>query len=236
MISFFHAHGTEFLQLYAINFINLVSPGAGFALMVRNSALYGRKTGFYTAFGITSSSLIHKSYTLLGFGLIVSQTPWLYMGIKYLGSFYLTYLGLRNILHAVQHKKQKIVKQDDIKNDDGKDRLTPWQGFRNGFLVDMMNPSASLSFVCIVVSTVHTSTGLSIRGIYVLILILTSLIWYSFLAFTFSHSYLMRFNERFGRCIEFFMGGFLVYLGTKLLMAPVPESCRVLQESIKAIL
>lgn len=233
MTSFFQAHGAEFFELYVINFINLVSPGAGFALMVRNSTLYGRKTGLYTAFGITSSSLIHKSYTLLGFGLIVSQTPWLYLGIKYIGSFYLGYLGLRNLKHAFKPRKRTSVKETE-KDDEG--HLTPWQGFRNGFLVDMMNPSASLSFVCIVVSTVSVSTILPIRGLYVVILILTSLAWYTFLAFTFSHKYLTRFNEKFGGVIEGIMGSFLIYLGIKLLLAPLPESCVVFQESIKAIL
>ncbi len=221
-MSFIQSHGVEFLELYSINFVNLISPGAGFALMVRNSSLYGRKVGLYTAFGITSSSLIHKSYTLLGFGLIVSQTPWLYLAIKYLGSCYLAYLGLFNLIHAFKPKKMKVFSEDLL--DKG---LTRWQGFRNGFLVDMMNPSASLSFVCIVVSTVSVSTSLPVRGLYVVILILTSLAWYCLLAFTFSHDRLMRFNKRFGRVIETIMGGFLIYLGVKLLLMPLPDNCLV---------
>ena len=197
--------------------------------MVRNSSLYGRRVGLYTAIGITSSSLIHKSYTLLGFGLIVSQTPWLYLAIKYCGSFYLFYLGVSNIFHVFSPKKPS---NSVIENASLRQELTSWGGFRNGFFVDLMNPSASLSFVCIVASTVSVSTGIGIRFSYVLILITTSLVWYCLLAMTFSHGVLMRFNARYGFYVELVMGSFLIYLGGKLFFTPLPENCVVFQDSI----
>ena len=207
----------EFCALYFINLLNLISPGAGCLLMVRNSSLYTRQVGLYTAFGIVSSSLIHKSYSLLGFGLIVSNTPWLFAMIKYLGAGYLSYIAFKTIIIHTRFTK-RAQKNIDNAASAPKD-LTPWGAFRMGFIVDMLNPAASLSFICIVVATVAPSTGLGIRSIYMVILLLTSLVWYLLLAFFFSNARLQAWVQSSGKWIDWIMGGFLFYLAGKLLFA-----------------
>lgn len=201
----------EFFELYTINLLNLISPGAGFAIMIRNSSFHSRKVGVFTAFGIVTSSLIHKSYTLLGFGLLVSETAWLFYTIKYAGAAYLFYLGAKTLN---VHKINNIFRQKKPKD---LVPLTSWGGFRVGFLVDLLNPSASLSFVCIVVATVSIDTPIEIRGLYGITLILTSLAWYLILAFSFSNKTLQNFIMKSHGWVERIMGASLIYLSIRML-------------------
>lgn len=201
----------EFSELYTINLLNLISPGAGFAIMIRNSSFYGRKVGIFTAFGIVTSSFIHKTYTLLGFGLLVSETAWLFYTIKYAGAAYLFYLGVKTLnVHKI-NTVFRPKKPDDLK------ALSAWGGFRVGFLVDMLNPSASLSFVCIVVATVSVQTPLDMRCFYGIALILTSLTWYVILGVSFSSTVLQNFIIKSHGWVERLMGLSLIYLSIRML-------------------
>ena len=207
----------EFLALYTINVINLISPGAGCALMVRNSTYYSRRVAIMTAIGITLSSFIHKTYALLGFGMVVAKTPWLFYTIQYGGAAYLSYLAYTTAL--IHFSTKEKITPKNISSIGGTDeKLTPFQGLRMGFIVDMLNPMASISFVCIVVATVSVETPLKVRFIYLVALIMTSLVWYLFLAFFFSLGRLKAWALKMGKALDLTLAAFLLYLVYKLLM------------------
>ncbi|MBT4879909.1 MAG: LysE family transporter [Alphaproteobacteria bacterium] len=204
----------EFLALYTINLINLMSPGAGCALVARNSMAYSRKSGLFTAFGIVSSSFIHKAYALLGFGLIISQTPVLLMTIKYIGCAYLLYLGVMCFINSMKKNGQSAFSVGDIQNS-GKD-IPRKQSFRMGFFTDLLNPMASVAFLSIVSATVNPATPLKVQAFYGLCLISTSLIWYSLLAYFFSNECFQVFFEKSSRWVEGFSGSVFIWFGIKM--------------------
>ncbi len=225
----------DFFLLYMANLLNLVSPGAGFAITVRNSTAISRKAGLMTGAGIVCSSVIHKSYTLLGFGLIVSQTPWLFQLIKYAGCAYLFYLGVKCFWDAMAPRIQKKILvflpfglgSDHTKPDHftlgnvlDDSHMTQGQAFRMGFLTDMLNPQASLCFIAIVAATIRPETPLLTQGFYGLTLISTSVVWYTLVALFFSHPLLIEkfYNAR--PWIKRLIGASLVYFACKLLLTP----------------
>src|SRR3990167_823924 len=67
---------SSILSLVGLVMIALISPGPDFAIVVRNSLIYSRKTGLFTALGIALGILVHVSYTLLGLGLVIAKNPW----------------------------------------------------------------------------------------------------------------------------------------------------------------
>ena len=85
----------ELLGLMAVFSIMVVSPGADFALVVRQSIVHGRRSAIITSFGIGTSLLFHISYTVLGLGLIVSKSLYLFGMLKWAGAAYLFYLGVK---------------------------------------------------------------------------------------------------------------------------------------------
>jgi threonine/homoserine/homoserine lactone efflux protein len=201
-------YAPEFLALFTVNFLNILSPGPETALMVYNSSRYSRKVGLFTGFGIVCGTMIHKTYTLLGFGMVVAKSPTLFMIIKYAGSAYMMYLGYRMFFP----KKKQVEHVHHPKN------LTPKQAFRMGFLMDILHPGSSLFFMSIVAATVSTSTPLAVQGIYGVLLICTSICWYSALATVFSNKHLQKVVLNIGPWIDRITGVTLILLAIRLAL------------------
>jgi threonine/homoserine/homoserine lactone efflux protein len=204
-------YAPEFLALFTVNFLNILSPGPETALMIYNSSRYSRKVGLFTGFGIVCSTLIHKTYTLLGFGMVIAKSPLLFMIIKYAGSAYMMYLGFR----AFFPQEKEAEHQHHSKH------LTPKQAFRMGFLMDILHPGSSLFFMSIVAATVSTSTPLAVQGVYGVLLICTSLCWYSALATVFSNKHLQKVVLTMGPWIDRITGVTLFLLAIRLALFTV---------------
>ena len=85
----------EFLSISLLIMLAAVSPGPDFAVVTKNSLLYSRKAGLFTALGVSVSLLIHAVYCILGLAIIISQSLLAFSVIKYLGAAYLIYIGFK---------------------------------------------------------------------------------------------------------------------------------------------
>ena len=84
---------TELLAVVAITLFAVISPGPDFAMVSRNSLLLSRRSGVLTALGIGAGVCVHVTYTLLGVGLLIQQSLWLFNLIKLAGAAYLAWIG-----------------------------------------------------------------------------------------------------------------------------------------------
>lgn len=89
----------ELFAVAAITLLAVVSPGGDFAMVTRNSYLYGRRAGIFTAIGIAAAVWIHVGYTLLGVSILLLQSPNLFHAVKLLGAAYLVYIGYTTFRH-----------------------------------------------------------------------------------------------------------------------------------------
>ena len=80
-----------------IHLLAVMSPGPDFIMLTRNTITYSRKAGIYTALGLGCGILVHVIYSLVGIGLIISQSIVLFSGIKFIGAAYLIYLGYKSL-------------------------------------------------------------------------------------------------------------------------------------------
>jgi threonine/homoserine/homoserine lactone efflux protein len=201
----------EFIALFSLNFLNLVSPGPETAMMIHNSSRHSRKIGFYTGLGIVCSTIIHKTYTLLGFGMFIAKSPILFTGIKVAGSLYLFYLA-----YQVFFSTKKT--ENPIENSIG---LTPKKAFKIGFLMDILHPSASLFFMSIFAATVNPETPFKIQAFYTVLLVMTSITWYTFLSYCFSNKLLVKYINKAGAITDKITGIALFGLGIRLAMITI---------------
>ena len=72
----------EFLSVSLLIILAAISPGPDFAIVTKNSLLYSRKAGIYTALGVSGSLLVHAVYCILGLALIISQSLLAFIIIK----------------------------------------------------------------------------------------------------------------------------------------------------------
>ncbi|WP_336141290.1 LysE family translocator [Acinetobacter sp. 102] len=136
----------EIIAVGIVTLLAVISPGADFALVTRNSYLYGRHLGMCTAYGIAIGVWVHISYSLIGLSFLQQHLPSLIHLIQYMGAAYLIYIGYKTFTQA------------PILFDENNHQITRWQAFRHGFLTNSLNPKTTL-FVMSIYAQVMTSTN-----------------------------------------------------------------------------
>jgi threonine/homoserine/homoserine lactone efflux protein len=225
---------SDFILLYLVNFLNLLIPGTNFTITARNSIVYSRTIGIFTALGIVCGSSIHKVPTILGLGFLQAHSYWFHQILKYSGSIFLLYFGVKIILNSNPFKvKQKIIrlleqlflkpKTKIFKNEnDNFIKISPTQqlsqkeAFAVGFFADILNPQATLCFMAIVSATVSIDTPIQIRALYSIALVITSIFWYLLLALFFSQSFIVQRSYKIQAWVERTAGVCLITFGYKL--------------------
>lgn len=90
----------EWLSLAVLGLLIVISPGADFVLVLKNSVNQGRQAGIWTALGVSLAICVHISYSMLGISYLISQNEQIFDIIRYAGAAYLVYLGIKGILSA----------------------------------------------------------------------------------------------------------------------------------------
>jgi RhtB (resistance to homoserine/threonine) family protein len=200
----------EFLGLMAVFSIMIVSPGADFAIVVRQSILHGRRSAIMTSFGIGSSLLFHISYTILGLGLLVSKSLFLFGMLKWAGAAYLVYLGIKALRAPAMEPPAEIVKGADDK------RISDWRSFLTGFVTNALNPKAILFFLSLFSALVSHETPLAIQATYGIFMAIALIGWFVAVSTFFT---IKSVRERFvswGRWFNRLTGTVFIGLGIKL--------------------
>lgn len=199
---------TEFLTIALIHFLAVASPGPDFAITLRQSVSYGRKSGLWTSLGIGMAILIHVTYCILGLGLLISKSILAFNIVKYIGALYLIYIGIG----ALKSKAQS----DNLKVSANLETPSSYKSFMAGFITNAFNPKATLFFLAVFSVTVSASTPVLIKIGYGLWMAFATTIWFSALSLLFSKQSVRNLFHKFGYWFERSMGIILIALGIKL--------------------
>jgi RhtB (resistance to homoserine/threonine) family protein len=198
----------EFLSISLLIVLAAISPGPDFAIVTKNSLLYSRRAGIYTALGISLSILFHAIYCILGLAIIISQSLLAFSIIKYLGAAYLIYIGLKGLL------AKREITQFDV--DNLRPPISDFRAFSQGCLCNLLNPKAImflLAFFTIVVKPGHIFITEMGYGFEIAVI---HMIWFSWLSCMLTHHYV---RTNLGR-IQFYiikaMGAVLVAFGVRI--------------------
>lgn len=199
----------ELISVSLIAAFMVVSPGADFVMITRNSLFYGRKSGLYSSLGIGLAIWVHVAYSIAGLAIIISNSILLFSIIKYLGAAYLIYIGYKTFT-----SKEKLA----INNEQKGSGLSNFDAMKLGFITNVLNPKTSLFFLSIFTQVVDPSTPIVVQLIYGLIISLAHILWFSSVSLFFSHpSFVEKFNHH-KQLIEKAVGSVLILFGVKVAM------------------
>ncbi|MBZ9596679.1 LysE family translocator [Streptomyces yangpuensis] len=197
---------TEVIAVAVITLLAVISPGADFAMVVRNSYLYGRPTGLFAAAGVAAGVLVHVSYTMLGVGLLIASSTALFTVIKLAGAAYLVWIGIRTF-------RARAEVTVDLES---KPQLTRLGAMRSGFLTNVLNPKTTLFVVSTFTQVVDPGTPLWQQAGYGLFMSAAHLGWFGAVAVFFSVSGLRERMLRAQKTLNRAIGSVLVGLGVGL--------------------
>ncbi|MFI9416759.1 LysE family translocator [Streptomyces werraensis] len=201
---------TEILAVALITVLAVIAPGTDFAMVVRNSYLYGRRTGLLGAAGVAAGVLVHVTYTMLGVGLLIASSAFLFTVVKLTGAAYLVYIGVRTF-------RTRAEVTVDLEHRTG---LTPLAALRTGFLTNVLNPKTTLFVVSTFAQVVGPGTPPLQQAGYGLFMSLAHLLWFAAVALFFSHDRMRGLMLRGQRVLNKVIGTALAGLGVSLALAP----------------
>ena len=204
----------QFIGLATIALFGAMSPGADFVLVTRNSLVYSRRIGIFTAIGIGMGVLVHVFYTLAGIGLIISQSILLFNIIKYIGAAYLIYIGWKS-LNAKPRREEKNAEKIDAKLKN----ISPIKALLSGVATNALNPKVTLFFLSLFMQFISTGTPFSVQ---VMLGLETAAIiggWFVVVAVMFSNDLLKNKIKELGHWFEKITGAALILLGIKVALS-----------------
>ncbi|MFF4268551.1 LysE family translocator [Streptomyces sp. NPDC001536] len=201
---------TEILAVAVITVLAVIAPGADFAMVVRNSYLHGRRTGLLAALGVAAGVLVHVTYTMLGVGLLIASSTFLFTVIKLVGAAYLVYIGVRTFRTRGEVEVDLETQSD----------LTPLKALRSGFLTNVLNPKTTLFVVSTFAQVVSPGTPVYQQVGYGLFMSLAHLLWFGVVAVFFSHDRMRTLMLRGQKILNKVIGSVLAGLGVSLAFAP----------------
>ncbi|MFE1601078.1 LysE family translocator [Methylobacterium sp. ID0610] len=142
------------LALYAAAaFLLAVTPGPGLFYVAARTLAGGRAEGVASSVGTGLGGMAHVLAGSLGVSAIVLASAELFTALKLVGAATLVWIGLRTILSA---RREASVA---LKTGPATPPVGPQRAFREGILVEALNPKTAAFFLAFVPQFVNPAEG-----------------------------------------------------------------------------
>ncbi len=206
-------HASQFFTIALVHLLAVASPGPDFAIIVRQSRRYGKRTALWSSQGVGTGILVHVCYSLLGIGMIISHSIIAFNIMKVLGALYLLYIGYKS-LKAKPHNASLEV------NGKGGASQTVPRAIWTGFLTNGLNPKATLFFLSLFTVVIDPLTPLVTQALYGLYMAVATGVWFALLSLFFGQQRVRSCFLRVGHWFERATGAVLILLGIRLVTTP----------------
>lgn len=140
---------TTFAVFVAAALALTLVPGPAVLYIVARGVEGGRAAGFASVLGVTVGGLVHTLFAAVGLSAILASSASAFSVVKWLGVAYLVWLGLSRLLGSDE--------ESDAESPPETRSLT--HVFRQGVIVNILNPKTALLFLAFVPQFVDPSLG-----------------------------------------------------------------------------
>ncbi|CAM3824085.1 LysE family translocator [Rheinheimera salexigens] len=207
----------EFFVIATVHLMAVASPGPDFAIVLRYAVRYGVKAAIAASIGIGSAILLHVTYSLIGIGVLIQTTPWLFQLLSVVAALYLAYIGIQAL------RSKPSVETSAASTDPAAASLhaapSVRKAFIAGFITNGLNPKATLFFLSLFAVIIAPTTPLEYKLIYGLYMAVATALWFSFLSLILTRQKVRRFLLAKGYWFDRAMGLLLLALALHLIFS-----------------
>jgi threonine/homoserine/homoserine lactone efflux protein len=138
---------TNFSLFLAAALIIAAIPGPGIFYVAARTLSGGRSTGIASTFGTALGGLVHVIAGAFGVSAIVLASAELFTALKFAGALYLIWLGIRTFREGRQPMADAVS------------AATARQAFREGVLVEALNPKTAAFFLAFIPQFIDPAGG-----------------------------------------------------------------------------
>ena len=202
----------EFIVIATVHLLAVASPGPDFAIVLKQSLKFGRKTAVATSLGIGSGILVHVAYSLVGIGVLIASDERLYTLLKYIAASYFLYIAWHGL------RAQKPESSDEI-NRQVTDKPSYKKAFLTGFLINGLNVKATLFFVSLFAMVISPQTPLEIKLGYGIYMAIATACWFAMLSYLLGHDKIREKLLSKGYWLDRVMGLVLLLLAIQIIFS-----------------
>ena len=195
-------------QLLAFNLVLLVaiaSPGPALLMATQTSLSAGRSAGIAAGAGLGLMAATWTMMALLGLAVVFRWFPMVYMAAKLAGAAYLLYIAYRMWRDAPVPPSARIKPAR--------------RAFRQGFLVNLLNPKSVLFAAAVLVTVFPAGIGVADSFVIVVNHLLVEIAFYTTLACCMNTRAVSKRYLRAKTCIDRGAAVVLGALGLRLLIS-----------------
>ncbi|MFC9994285.1 LysE family translocator [Nocardia sp. NPDC127526] len=199
----------QILTLAGVIVLGSMTPGPDFLVVVRNSAVSGRRAGIATAAGIAAGVFVWSLVTAVGIAGLLAASAMAYTVVKLVGALYLAYLGIRALLAA---RRGDYVPEAKSGSAGPSAAVT----FRQGLLTNLLNPKCAVFFIALVPQFLPADpTAIGTLELAVVCAV-ASIAWFATLAVGVGALRHVFTRQRVRRALDAAMGTLMVGLGIRI--------------------
>lgn len=199
------------LSLVAICAMGALSPGPSLAVVVKNTLFGGSAQGYATAISHGLGVALYAAITALGIGVLIVQSPTIFLFIQYAGAAFLLYLGIK----ALMSKKQTVNLDETDENTEQPQKINGW---RDGFLIAFLNPKLAIFFLALFSQFVSAEASITQKIIMVSTVGIIDAVWYVIVAYMFSRGPVLNKLKQNSHIIDRITGSFLILLAARVVL------------------
>jgi len=155
------------LLFLSASFVLLIVPGPTIALIISKSVAQGRKVALPMIAGIAMGGAVAAILALAGVSALLLASSSAFNALKIAGALYLFYLGFKLLM-----TKPKALSTTGLGGIE-----TPYQSFRDGFLVMLFNPKGILFFAAFVPQFIDPNISYASQaGVLIALFVLTGVL------------------------------------------------------------
>jgi threonine/homoserine/homoserine lactone efflux protein len=203
----------------------LVIPGPAVLYIVTRSVEQGRRTGLASVIGVHVGTSVHVLAAALGLSALLVSSAVAFSAVKYAGAAYLIFIGVRRLFFtdstpeaATPEEAEQVALREP--------RADPRRAFRQGVVVNVLNPKTALFFLAFLPTFLDPRRGPLFVQVLVLGMTFITLGLISDGAYALTASYLAtRWRGRSARrgAMQAQRWSGLVYIGLGVLAALTPR-------------
>ena len=180
-----------------------VSPGPDLLFVLSRTLSAGRRVGVASVCGVCSGALVHVAAAALGISAIMATSA----------LAYLLYLGVQALRSAGATASFNL---------EAAPKVSVWQAYRQGILVDVLNPKAAIFFMAFLPQFVrpdHGAVALQLLVLGVLVVLVAVVVECAMVFLAARASLALRSNHRLSLWLDRVLGSVLIGLGIRLGLA-----------------
>ncbi|MCP3659089.1 MAG: LysE family translocator [Bacteroidetes bacterium] len=203
----------KFCTLAIIQIVAIFSPGPDFTLVVRNTSISNKSTGFFTVLGITLGQAIHLIINIFGIN-IISNVPWILKLISLIGGIYISFLGISSIYNGYKDFKSR---KEKFKTNEHLNYISNIKAFKMGLFTNIFNPKAILFFISVFSTIIDKNTPTIVIILYSLEFLFIGFLCFNAIILLFSIPIIRDYFYKNKYYIELISGVIFIVIGIKLL-------------------